>query len=49
MLRRGGGWRIYDVVIENISLVGNYRTQFDGIIKTSSYEELVKRIRTRAS
>lgn len=49
MLREGNAWRVYDVVIENISLVGNYRTQFDGIIKTSSYEELVKRIKTRAS
>ncbi len=49
MLREGNVWRVYDVVIENISLVGNYRTQFDGIIKTSSYEELVKRIKTRAS
>jgi phospholipid transport system substrate-binding protein len=47
MLRKGDRWLIYDILIENISLVGNYRAQFDRIIRTSSYEELVKRLRTR--
>ncbi|HXJ83515.1 MAG TPA: ABC transporter substrate-binding protein [Candidatus Methylomirabilis sp.] len=49
MFREGDRWRVYDVLIENISLVNNYRTQFDGIIKTSSYEELVKRLKARTS
>jgi len=40
-------WLIYDVAIENISLVSNYRAQFDRIIRTSSYAELVKRLRIR--
>jgi hypothetical protein len=31
-----------------VSLVGNYRSQFDRIIRTSSYEDLVKRLRDRA-
>ena len=47
MLRKGDRWLIYDILIENISLVGNYRAQFDRIIRTSSYDELVKRLRTR--
>jgi phospholipid transport system substrate-binding protein len=47
MLRKGDRWLIYDILIENISLVGNYRAQFDRIIRTSSYEDLVKRLRTR--
>jgi len=47
MLRKGDRWLIYDILIENISLVGNYRAQFDRIIRTSSYEELVKRLRNR--
>jgi len=47
--RDGDRWRVYDVLIENISLVNNYRTQFDGIIKTSSYEELVRRLKARTS
>lgn len=49
MLRDGDRWRVYDVLIEGISLVNNYRTQFDGIIKTSSYEELVKKLKARTS
>ena len=47
MLRKGDRWLIYDILIENISLVGNYRAQFDRIIRTSSYEELVKRLRDK--
>ena len=47
MLNRTGRWQIYDIVIENISLVGNYRSQFDRIIRTSSYTELTKRLRTQ--
>jgi phospholipid transport system substrate-binding protein len=45
LLRRGDRWAIYDVFIEGISLVSNYRTQFDKIIQTSSYQELVRRMR----
>ncbi len=47
MLRKGDRWLVYDILIENISLVGNYRAQFDRIIRTSSYEDLVKRLRSR--
>lgn len=47
MHKRGERWLIYDVVIENISLIANYRAQFDRIIRTSSFAELVKRLRTR--
>jgi phospholipid transport system substrate-binding protein len=47
MLRRADRWLIYDVVIENISLISNYRSQFDRIVRTSSYEELVRRLKTK--
>src|SRR5262249_16569049 len=47
LLRKGDRWLIYDVLIENVSLVGNYRSQFDRIIRTQGYDELVKRLRTR--
>jgi len=43
--RSGNRWQIYDIVIENISLIGNYRSQFDRIIRASSYGELAKRLR----
>lgn len=44
---KSGRWLVYDVLIENVSLIGSYRSQFDRIIRTSSYEELVKRLRER--
>ena len=47
MLRRGDKWLIYDVILENVSLISNYRAQFDKIIRTSSYGELVKRLKER--
>lgn len=49
-LRRAGEkWLVYDAVVENISIVNNYRSQFDRVIRTSSYEELVKRIREKVA
>ena len=47
MLRRGDRWMVYDVVIEGISLVANYRAQFNKIIQTSSYQDLVQRMKTK--
>ena len=45
MHSRGDKWLVYDVLIEGVSLISNYRTQFDRIIRTSSYEELVRKLR----
>ena len=47
MLKKGDRWLVYDVVIEGVSLISNYRTQFNKIIQTSSYQELVKKMKTR--
>lgn len=41
------GWMVYDVVIEGVSLVSNYRSQFRQVIRESSYKELVRRLRTK--
>lgn len=41
-------WKIYDVVAENISLVNNYRSQFNRVISNASYEELVRRLREKS-
>jgi len=49
MALRGARWLIYDVVIEHVGVVSNYRTQFDQILRTASYQELVKRIKERSS
>jgi phospholipid transport system substrate-binding protein len=45
----GGKWRIYDVVAENISLVNNYRSQFNRVVVNSSFEELIKRIKQKSN
>jgi phospholipid transport system substrate-binding protein len=45
MHRKAGQWYIYDVAVENISLVANYRAQFDRIIRTGSYADLLRRLR----
>ena len=45
LLRRGDRWLVYDVFVEGVSLVSNYRTQFDRIMRTASYPELVRRMR----
>lgn len=47
MRKVGSRWEVYDVAIEGVSLVNNYRTQFNKIILTSSYAELVKKMRTK--
>lgn len=47
MHRRGDKWLIYDIAIENVSLVGNYRSQFDRIIRSSSFAELMRRLKLR--
>ena len=49
-LRRADGkWKVYDAVVENISFINNYRSQFDRVINSSSYEELVKKLREKIS
>ncbi len=45
--RKGERWLIYDISIENVSLIGNYRSQFDRIIRTSSFAELIKRLKAK--
>ena len=47
LLQKETRWLIYDILVENLSLISNYRSQFDRVIRTTSYEELVKRLKTR--
>ena len=49
LMQENGGWKVYDVVIEGVSLVSNYRSQFSRIIHESSYAELVRRLKTKVS
>ncbi|MDD2902263.1 MAG: ABC transporter substrate-binding protein [Syntrophales bacterium] len=47
MILKPQGWMVYDVVIEGVSLVSNYRSQFNRVIRESSYNELVRRLRVK--
>ena len=47
MQKSGERWLVYDVNIEGVSLVSNYRTQFNKIIQTSSYNELINKLKTK--
>jgi phospholipid transport system substrate-binding protein len=42
----GPQWMVYDIVVDGVSLVSNYRSQFNSIIRTSSVARLLERIRT---
>lgn len=48
LLKQGNKWMVYDVVIEGVSLVSNYRSQFNKIINEQGYNELVKKMRTKS-
>jgi len=47
LLKKGGKWMVYDVVIEGVSMVSNYRTQFNKIIQNQGYGELLKKLRSK--
>ena len=48
MLKKDQEWMIYDVLIEGVSLVKNYRQQFDSVILSSSYQVLVEKLKEKA-
>ncbi len=48
LLLKDGRWSAYDIIIEGVSLVSNYRSQFQKIIRESSYEELINKLRARS-
>lgn len=45
LVKEKSEWRVYDVVIEEISLVNNYRSQFGAILQRSSFQDLLARLR----
>ncbi|MBT1072285.1 MlaC/ttg2D family ABC transporter substrate-binding protein [Pelotalea chapellei] len=47
LINENGKWMVYDVVIEGVSLVSNYRSQFNRIITANGYGELLKKLRTK--
>jgi len=47
LMKKGGNWTVYDVVIDGVSLIQNYRGQFTAILRSSSYEHLVQVLREK--
>jgi phospholipid transport system substrate-binding protein len=47
MHRQDDRWQIFDVSIEGVSLINNYRSQFNSVIQSSSYAALVERLRSK--
>jgi len=47
LLHKSSNWMVYDVVIEGVSLVSNYRSQFGRVVSESGYGELVRRLRVK--
>ena len=47
LMMKGDDWKVYDVLIDGISLVQNYRGQFAAILRSSSYEHLVQILREK--
>lgn len=43
----GKEWKVYDVVVENISLVNNYRSQFSRVIANQSYDDLIRKLKDK--
>lgn len=48
MMLKKNGWVVYDVLIENISLIKNYRAQFQDILMKNKPEELIQKVEARA-
>lgn len=49
LMNENGKWMVYDVVIEGVSLVSNYRSQFNRIITANGYHELVKKLQNKSN
>jgi len=49
MVRRDAAWKVYDVAVENVSLVKNYRSQFQSILQKNSPEKLIDILREKTN
>lgn len=48
LLNKSGEWRVYDIVLDGVSLVANYRGQFNKILHSTGYDDLVQKLRTKS-
>ncbi len=49
LILKDGKWKVYDVVVENVSLVQNYRMQFNDILTKNTPEQLLETLRKKVS
>ncbi|MFP4063742.1 MAG: MlaC/ttg2D family ABC transporter substrate-binding protein [Halochromatium sp.] len=49
MLERGDGWKVYDVVIDGVSMISNYRSQFRSTIASSGIDGLIEQLRAKTA
>jgi len=45
----GGEWKIYDVIVENVSLVDNYRSQCNRILTSATFDDLLRKLQLKTS
>jgi len=47
LVERSAGWKVYDIVIENIGLVSNYRSEFAGVLRKSGFDGLIEKLKAK--
>lgn len=47
LIRKGDDWMIYDVLVEGVSLISNYRSQYNNILSRKSYAELIQKMKDK--
>ncbi|MES4785675.1 MAG: organic solvent tolerance ABC transporter substrate-binding protein [Nitrospiraceae bacterium] len=48
LIEKSGDWRVFDIVVDGVSLINNYRGQLSTILRASSYAQLVERLREKS-
>ena len=49
LINKGDNWRVYDVMVDGISLVNNYRGQFSKILRSGTFADLVDQLRKKSN
>ena len=47
LMRRGDKWMVYDVLVEGVSIISNYRSQYNNILSRKSYAELIQKMKEK--
>lgn len=47
LMRRGDKWMVYDVLVEGVSIISNYRSQYNNILSRESYAELIQKMKEK--